>query len=80
MLPLDIAKQSVEPLIKNEKKAEIIRKKMNGTSLDAIAKSTGATITPEIALSLGNPVLPNIGFEPKVVGTAIGLAQIKHLN
>jgi len=77
LLPLDIAKQSVEPLIKNEKKAEIIRKKMNGTSLDAIAKSTGATITPAIALSLGNPVLPNIGFEPKVVGTAIGLAPNK---
>ena len=62
---------------RTEQKAEIIRKKMNGTSLDAIAKSTGATITPAIALSLGNPVLPNIGFEPKVVGTAIGLAPNK---
>lgn len=77
LLPIDMAKQSVEPLIKNEKKAEIIRKKMNGATLDAVAKSSGATISPVIGVSLGNPVLPNIGFEPKVVGTAVGLAANK---
>ena len=61
----------------NEKKAEIIRKKMNGATLEAVAKSSGATISPVIGVSLGNPVLPNIGYEPKVVGTALGLAQNK---
>jgi parvulin-like peptidyl-prolyl isomerase len=31
LLPLDLAKQSIEPILKNQKKAELIKKKMNGT-------------------------------------------------
>jgi peptidyl-prolyl cis-trans isomerase D len=77
LLPLDVAKQSVEPLIKNEKKAEIIRKKMTGATLEAVSKSSGSSILPAVALSLANPVVPNLGFEPKVIGTALGLASNK---
>ena len=77
LLPLDIAKQSVEPIIKNQKKAEIIKKKMSGSSLEAVAKASGATVQPATGVSLKMPVLPNIGNEPKVVGKAFGLAAGK---
>jgi peptidyl-prolyl cis-trans isomerase D len=77
LLPIDIAKQSVETIIKNQKKAEIIKKKMSGSSLEAVAKASGATVQPAIGVSLKMPVLPNIGNEPKVVGKAFGLAAGK---
>jgi peptidyl-prolyl cis-trans isomerase D len=77
LLPLELAKQSVEPLIKNEKKAAILKKKMTGTTLEAISKSTGSTISPAIGASMASPVIPNLGYEPKVVGAAIGLTSGK---
>lgn len=77
LLPIDVAKQSVEPLIKNQKKAEIIKKKMNGSSLEAVAKASGASVQVATGVSLKTPVLPNIGNEPKVVGKAFGLASGK---
>jgi len=77
LLPIDVARQSVEPLIKNQKKAEIIKKKMNGNSLEAVAKASGASIQTATGISLKTPVLPNMGNEPKVVGKAFGLAAGK---
>ncbi|WP_333808918.1 peptidylprolyl isomerase [Flavobacterium sp.] len=77
LLPIDIAKQSVEPIIRNQKKAEIIKKKMAGASLEAVAKASGASVQPALGVSLKMPVLPNIGSEPKVVGKAFGLAAGK---
>jgi peptidyl-prolyl cis-trans isomerase D len=77
LLPIDIAKQSVEPIIRNQKKAEIIKKKMTGASLEAVAKASGASVQPAIGVTLKMPVLPNIGSEPKVVGKAFALAAGK---
>lgn len=77
LLPIDIAKQQVEPIIKNQKKAEIIKKKMSGASLEAVAKASGASVQPAMGVSLKMPVIPNIGNEPKVVGKAFGLAAGK---
>jgi peptidyl-prolyl cis-trans isomerase D len=77
LLPLELAKQSVEPLIKNEKKAAILKKKMTGTTLEAISKATGSSISPAVGASIASPVIPNLGYEPKVIGTALGLASGK---
>ena len=77
ILPLDMAKQSVEPIIKNEKKASIIKKKMNGSSLEAVSKATGSTISPAVGVTLASPVVPNLGYEPKVIGAAYGLGAGK---
>jgi peptidyl-prolyl cis-trans isomerase D len=74
LLPIDVARQSVEILIKNQKKTEIIKKKMNGTSLEAVAQKSGASVQPAIGVTLKTPNLPNIGNEPKVIGKAFGLA------
>lgn len=77
LLPLDVAKQSVEPILKNQKKAEIIKKKMKGSSLEAVSKASGASIAIATAVSVKNPMITNIGMEPKVVGKAFGLAAGK---
>jgi peptidyl-prolyl cis-trans isomerase D len=77
LLPLELAKQQVEPLIKNEKKTAILKKKMTGTTLEAISKSTGSTIAPAVGATMASPVIPDLGYEPKVVGTALGLASGK---
>uniref|UniRef100_UPI0037C02C7F peptidylprolyl isomerase n=1 Tax=Flavobacterium sp. TaxID=239 RepID=UPI0037C02C7F len=77
LLPIDVAKQTVEPILKNQKRAELIKKKMNGTSLEAVAQKSGATVQPAIGVSMKSPVLPNIGNEPKVVGKAFGLTAGK---
>ena len=65
LLSMEIARQSVGSILRNEKKAEAIKKKMNGTTLENVAKATG--------VALGNPTIMNIGAEPKVVGTAFDL-------
>jgi peptidyl-prolyl cis-trans isomerase D len=77
LLPLEQAKQSVEPLIKNEKKAAILKKKMTGSTLEAVSKATGSTISPAVGTSMASPVIPNLGYEPKVVGAAFGLGSGK---
>jgi len=77
LLPIDLARQQVEPIIKNQKKAEIIKKKMNGNSLEAVAKASGASVQPAMGVTLKTPNIPNIGNEPKVIGKAFNLAAGK---
>lgn len=77
LLPIDAAKQAVEPILKNKKKADLIKKKMSGATLDAVAKASGASVIPALGVSLKTPVIANVGNEPKVVGKAFNLAAGK---
>lgn len=77
LLPMEEAKISVLPIIRNEKKAELIRKKMEGTTLEAVAQKTGSTVGNAVDVTLSSPVIANVGAEPKVVGKAFGLAAGK---
>lgn len=70
LLPMDTAKESVGTVLRNEKKAALIKKKMSGATLSAIAKATGGTVMNAVDLSVNMPSIPNVGNEPKVVGTA----------
>ena len=72
-MSIESAKDIITPIIRNEKKAGIIRKKMSGSTLDAVSQSSKASISSATGISIGSPVLPNIGAEPKVIGTAFGL-------
>lgn len=73
LISVEMAKDVVTPIIRNEKKAELIRKKMSGNTLEAVSQSSKASITNATGISVGSPVLPNIGAEPKVIGAAFGL-------
>jgi peptidyl-prolyl cis-trans isomerase D len=72
--PVEDAKTGVLPILRNEKKAVLIKAKMTGTTLDAIAKSTGTPAKQATDLSIQNPYLQAAGSsEPKVAGTAFTL-------
>ncbi len=64
------ARIQVEPILKNEKKAAIIRKKMTGKTLEEVSKATNASVMPATGVVFKSALVPNIGPEPKVVGKA----------
>ena len=72
-----VARPYVEQILKNKKKAALIKAKMTGSSLEAIAKSVGNTVQHATDLTMENTMLPNVGPEPKVVGNAFALAANK---
>jgi len=78
LMAVDLVRSFVEPILKNKKKAELIKAKMTGTSLEAIAKATGSAIQQATDVTMENPVLTGgVGQEPKVVGNAFALATSK---
>ncbi|MBL7885461.1 MAG: peptidylprolyl isomerase [Flavobacterium sp.] len=77
LMTVEEAKPMIEYIIKNEKKAEKIKDKMKGSSLDAIAKANNVTVQQATDLTIENAMIPNVGMEQKVVGTAFGTAANK---
>lgn len=70
LMSVEEARPQVEGFLKNKKKAEMIKAKMSGSSLAAIAASNKVTVMNAVDLTLENAAVPGAGFEPKVVGTA----------
>ena len=59
----------LEQKVREEKKAEEILKQCQGkNTLEAIAATTGQQIQQLDSVSMGANFIPNLGFEPKVVG------------
>lgn len=78
LMSVESVRAFVEPILKNKKKAELIKAKMAGTSLEAIAKAVGAPVQQAADVTMDNPVLEGgVGQEPKVVGNAFALAKGK---
>jgi peptidyl-prolyl cis-trans isomerase D len=77
LVSITLARPYVEPILKNKKKAELIKAKMTGTSLEAIAKATGSTVQQATEVTMENPMLVGAGQEPKVVGNAFALTANK---
>lgn len=77
LLPLDEAKETVLPIIRDQKKAEIIKGRMTGNTIEAVSQKTGSAVATATDVTFAAPLVPNVGPEPKVVGAAFGLAQGK---
>ena len=77
LLSVSEGRLSIEPILKNKKKAEKIKAKMTGTTLEAIAKASGVAVQQAADVTLQSPVLPNAGAEAQVVGTAFGIGVNK---
>ncbi len=75
LMTAEAARPSVEPILRNKKKAELLKAKMTGTSLEAIAKSAGSTVQQATAVTMENPSLAT-GQEPKVVGNAFAANKL----
>ncbi len=63
----------VKPILIKKKKAEIIKEKMKGNSLQEIAKNAKAKMGTATGVTLKNPIIPGFGREPEVVATAFVL-------
>ncbi len=61
--------------IRNKKKAEMIRAKITGTTVDEVAKNQGKSTAVSSAVNMKTPTLTGAGSEPKVVGVAFSLAE-----
>jgi peptidyl-prolyl cis-trans isomerase D len=77
LAPVSQARVYIEPILKNKKKAELIKEKMTGSSLEAIAKATGSKVEQAANITMESPVFGIVGAEPKVVGNAFALAANK---
>ncbi len=69
------ASARVTPIIRNQKKAEIIKNKISGTTLSEIAQSQNQSVKTAGSVSMKAPTIAGAGNEPKVVGAAFGLKQ-----
>lgn len=64
----------VEAEVIKEKKAELLKGKLSGSDLNALASANATSIQTANNLSVNNVTLPSVGNEPKVVASALGLA------
>lgn len=71
------ARPLVEGVIRNEKKAKIIiDTKMKGSTLEELAKSSGASILRADSISFNAGFVNGVGNEPKMVGAAFNKANV----
>lgn len=75
LLSVDVARSKVEPIIMNEKKAEILEAKIKGSTLEDIAKNANLSVSTVNSIHFANPIIPGAGREPKVVGVMFGSKQ-----
>jgi len=75
LMPVSDASAKVTPILRNKKKAEIIRNSISAKTLEDFASNKGLEIETASVITRSNPRLPEAGREPKVVGTAFGLDQ-----
>ena len=66
------ARPLVEPILRNQKKADQIIKKIGNApvSLEAVAIATGQQLQKADSIGFNSPYIPNLGQESKVVGAA----------
>ncbi len=73
----EAASSTVLPILQRQKKAEILKSRISGNSLDAIAQSQGVEVQNASSVNRNSPTLPGAGSEPEVVGAAFALEEGK---
>ncbi|MCL6216847.1 peptidylprolyl isomerase [Zunongwangia pacifica] len=72
MSPED-ASAEVIPILTKQKKAEIIKEKISGTTVDQVAENQNKIVQTANAVNLSSPTLAGAGNEPEVVGAVYAL-------
>jgi peptidylprolyl isomerase/peptidyl-prolyl cis-trans isomerase D len=67
------ASATVTPILRNEKKAKLIRASIFSIDIKEVASSQNLSTKTVNDLTMANPTIAGAGTEPKVVGTAFGL-------
>jgi peptidyl-prolyl cis-trans isomerase D len=59
----------IEPILRNQKKTELISAKIgNAATLEAVSSTVGQPVSNADSLQFSSPYVPNVGLEQKVVG------------
>jgi len=75
LMNADDASATVSPIIRKNKKAEIIKNRAKVTTIDALATAENTTVKAASGITMKNPTISGAGREPLVVGTAFGLKE-----
>jgi len=67
---VESAKEDIENLVMNEKKAEMLKQALQGKDMAAIAAEYELTVDTSNSLRLSQTFVPGIGNEPSVIGKA----------
>lgn len=73
ILPLEMVEDQVRQAVLNEKKAELIKSKMTGTSVEAVASAIGGSVQPAQDVAFSAFSIPGLGNEQKLLGMAFSL-------
>jgi peptidyl-prolyl cis-trans isomerase D len=77
LMAIDQARPMIENRLKKEKKVALIKEKVKGSTLDAIAKTASVTVQNAVDIIIENAVLPGFGQEQRAVATAFSAAPSK---
>jgi len=80
LMSVESAKPTVENIIKDQKKAEIIKKTFKGTSLDAYAASAKVSVASADSINFNYSMVPGLGNEPKIVGAAFNKSLLNKVS
>jgi len=72
LLSIAEASATVTPILRNEKKAKMIRESITATDIIEVAKNQNVTVKSASAITMSSPTIAGGGTEPKVVGVAFG--------
>ncbi|MGB1205901.1 MAG: SurA N-terminal domain-containing protein [Chitinophagales bacterium] len=73
---IEDVRTQLETIVKNEKKADVLKKKLGGSaSLDQAASAGGAEIKTAEGITFGSPSIAGLGTEPKVQAAVFGMKQ-----
>jgi len=73
LMSVEEASASIVSILRNEKKAEMIKAKNSATTLADFAAANATSVQQATSLSMASPVIPGAGEEKKVVGAAFAL-------
>jgi len=75
LMTVEEATVTAMPVIRKEKKADIIRSRVRATTLDDLAAAENTTDRTAMAINMKNPTISGAGKEPFIVGAAFGLKE-----
>jgi peptidyl-prolyl cis-trans isomerase D len=77
ILPLDLVKKQIEPMVRIQVKGKQLSAKLqaassNTSSIDQVAQKAGSKVVPLQNIVFANPVIPGSAAEYKLIGTVFG--------
>mgnify|MGYP006144269173 CR=1 FL=1 len=75
LLPVSDAKERVLPILRDKKKADLVKKNMEGSTLEEVSQKSGSKVSNATDVAVASPMVPGVGSEPAVVGKAFALGE-----